>query len=164
MSTGLCHARRLPHQHLIGLIGALLGVGMLAACSTSPMAPPAPAVASVALTPADLVGKWGIGSYREEKDLARTTAEAKSACSNPYIISKGPSGGVMMHLADQSAASELFVKPGPDGRVFIGPQGKPGDRLDRQAVSYENGVLITRWMDPDVATRYGTMILVRCSA
>jgi hypothetical protein len=140
-----------------------LGAGLLAACGTTAVAPPTP-VAAVALTPADLVGKWGIGSYREEKDLARTTAEAKSACSNPYIITNGPSGGVMMHLADQSAPSELFVKTGPDGSVFIGPQGKPGSKLDRQAVSYQNGTLITRWVDPDAATRYGTMILVRCSA
>jgi hypothetical protein len=164
MPTGLRDARRLPHKHLIGILGALFGIGALAACSTSSMAPTSPVVPSVAIATDNLVGKWGIGSYREEKDFARTTAEAKSACSNPYVISKGSSGGVVMHLADQSAPSELFVKQAADGRVFVGPQGKPGDKLDRQVMSYENGVLITRWVDPDAATRYGTMILVRCTA
>jgi hypothetical protein len=46
----------------------------------------------------------------------------------------------------------------------MSPQGKPGDRTDRQIVSYERGVMVTQWVDPDAAKRYGTMILVRCGA
>jgi hypothetical protein len=126
------------------------------------MAPPvAPAVV---VSSTDLVGRWGLASYREDADITRTTAEAKAACGNPYVVTSGPSGGVMMHLADQASATEVVVKPAPDGRVYIGPAGKPGDRLDRLVTSYSDGVLVTKWVDPDVALRYGTMVLVRCRA
>ena len=32
----------------------------------------------------------------------------------------------------------------------------------REVVSFDGRVLILRWMDPDVQTRYGTMVYVRC--
>ena len=125
---------------------------------------PAPTGPVVTITTQEMIGKWGLASYRVEADIERTKAEAKRACSNPYVISSGASGGIMMHLADQATASEVFLKPAADGRVFVGPQGKPGDRRDRQIVSYTDGVMVTQWVDPDVATRYGTMVFVRCSA
>ena len=34
----------------------------------------------------------------------------------------------MMHLADQAAWEEVVVETSSDGRVYIGPPGKPGDR------------------------------------
>jgi hypothetical protein len=118
----------------------------------------------VAITTDQLVGKWGLASYRTNADRPRTEAAARAACSNPYVVTNGASGGVMMHLADQSVPQEVFLKPAPGGSVYIGPQGKPGDRVDRQIVSYQKGVMITQWVDPDAAKRYGTMIFVRCGA
>ncbi len=118
----------------------------------------------VAITTDELVGKWGLASYRADADQARTEVAARSACSNPYVITKGTTGGVMMHLADQAVPQEVFLKPASDGGVYLGPQGKPGDSHDRQIVSYDKGVMITKWLDPDVAKRYGTMIYVRCGA
>ena len=76
----------------------------------------------------------------------------------------GPNGGVMMHLADQSSPSELFLKSDSQGRVFIGPTGPPAVQQDRMVVSFENGILIADWLDPNTRERYGTMVFVRCGS
>jgi hypothetical protein len=69
----------------------------------------------------------------------------------------------MMHLADQSAASDLQLKGAPGGKNFIGPRGEPpGNTEDREVVTFDGRVLILRWMDPEVQGRYGTMVYVRC--
>jgi hypothetical protein len=140
-----------------------------AACSTTnmPTVPTQPAVVippgpPVAVDIAALPGRWGLASYRDEKDRARTEAEARRACGNPYVIASGPQGGVMMYLADQTQPSELFVKMTPDGRSFIGPRGAPGMIQDRVVMYFQNGVLIADWLDPSARERYGTMLFVRC--
>jgi hypothetical protein len=70
---------------------------------------------------------------------------------------------VMMYQPDQPKPQELVVKAA-DGKTFIGPAEQPaGSQLDRQVVSFDGDVLITQWIDPDVVTRYGTMVFVRCS-
>lgn len=154
-----------------GAAGCAVAVALaasLAGCTTGqdrgpvaaalPSVPPNIVVASV-----DLVGDWGLASYRNEADRPRTETEAKAACGNPYRIGAGSGGGVMMHLADQAQATEVFVKAGPTGQVFIGPQGPPGVAQDRLVVAYENkAVLITEWLDSSARERYGTMIFVRC--
>lgn len=155
----------------IGWIGAassgLLVILMaLAGCTTSQergaVTTALPAAPSIAVGPADLVGEWGLASYRDEADRPRTELEARGACGNPYRIDAGSGGGVMMHLADQTQTSEVFVKTGPTGQVFIGPQGPVGVAQDRLVVDYETNVLITDWLDPSARERYGTMIFVRC--
>ena len=50
---------------------------------------------------------------------------AREQCGKPYVISKGPTGGVMMYQADQSKPQELVVKAG-DGKTFIGPAERSG--------------------------------------
>jgi hypothetical protein len=70
----------------------------------------------------------------------------------------------MMYLADQAQASEVFLKVGADGNVFIGPKGPAGVKQDRHVISFTNGVLVADWMDPSAKERYGTMLLVRCAA
>jgi hypothetical protein len=131
-----------------------------AATSLNTAAPPT----NLNVVPDELVGKWGLASYREDKDIPRTTKEAKSACGNPYLISKGPGGGVMMHLADQTQPTEVVLK-GAGGRTFIGPPNEPpGGPKDREVTSFAGNEFVTRWVDPGVATRYGTMIFVRCTA
>ena len=142
-------------------IAAMLCLPLLACGEQKPTVA---AVPLVAITTDELVGKWGLASYRSEDDRARTEVAARSACSNPYVITKGATGGVMMHLADQTAPQEVFLKQASNGAVYIGPQGQPGDRGDRQVVSNDKGVIIVRWIDPDVAKRYGTMVFVHCGA
>jgi hypothetical protein len=147
---------------------AVLILLLLAACRSGGVAtteaPPPTAVPIVTLSASDLPGRWGLASYRVETDRARTETEAKSACGNPYQIEAGANGGAMMHLADQSTPSEVFVKTDSSGRVFIGPSGPPAVQQDRQVMSYENGVLIAEWLDPGVRERFGTMLFVRCGA
>jgi hypothetical protein len=142
---------------------SLILAAALAACSagrdTGPATPVAP---SITITAAELPGSWGLASYRNEEDRDRTEAEAKSACGNPYKIGKGPNGGVMMYLADQTELSELFIKVDEQGWTYIGPQGDSGTSEDRVVTYYQDDVMITEWVDAGVRERYGTMVFVRC--
>ncbi len=147
---------------------ALLALG-LAACATN--APP-PAVEPAqpaqlpllppAFPPQDIVGRWGLAAYHKIEDRPRIEAAAANQCQQPYVITLGPTGGVMMHLADQATPEELRLKGAPGGRTYIGPEGAPGQAQDREVVSFDGRVLILRWMDPEVQSRYGTMVYVRC--
>jgi hypothetical protein len=147
-----------------------LFAAVIAGCTTNqPEQPPPPMAPEVTPTlpptfPAqDLVGRWGLAAYHREDDRARTVEAAAKQCRNPYLISPSPTGGIMMHLADQSTRSDLALKGAPGGKNFIGPHGEPpGSTEDRQVVSFDGRVLILRWMDPEVQGRYGTMVYVRC--
>jgi hypothetical protein len=146
------------------LLSVLVIVGAFAACSAGRGTGPdqtASLPPAVSISVADLPGSWGLASYRNEDDRARTETEAKAACKNPYKITQGPNGGVMMYLADQSEPSEVFIKEA-QGWTFIGPDGPPGVREDRVVTSYENNVMITEWVDASARERYGTMLFVRC--
>ena len=163
--------RGVPSRRFIASLSVLVaGALWLSACNTTDIAggaavpalviPPGPPVAvDVALLP----GKWGLASYRDEKDRARTQAEAKGACGNPYVIAAGSQGGVLMHLPDQAQPTEVFVKTTADGRSLIGPRGPVGLPQDRVVMYFQGGVLITEWLDPSAKERYGTMLFVRCA-
>jgi hypothetical protein len=154
-----------------GLSAGLLAL-VLAGCETTgmpqPAAPAAPAVTPTlppAFPPQNLVGRWGLTAYHTEADRGRTVTAAANQCHNPYVISLGPGGGVMMHLADHSTPSELALKGAPGNKTYIGPNDEPpGGNDDREVVSFDGRVLILRWMDPEVQARYGTMVYVRCGA
>ena len=147
-----------------------LGSLALAACqtTTAPEPPEAqqPDVVPTlppAFPPQDLVGKWGLTAYHKPEDRERTAAAAANQCRNPYTITLGPTGGVMMHLADQSTASELALKGAPGGKTYVGPKGEPpGSIQDREVVSFDGRVLILHWVDSEVQGRYGNMVYVRC--
>ena len=143
-------------------IAASLAITLGACMSNQSVAPVAP-VAAPAIAPDLLVGKWGLASYHKEADRLRTETAARGQCNKPYVIGMGQSGGVLMHLADQPQAQEVFIKSTADGKTFLGPAGDAGGQLDREIVSFDNGVLVTRWVDPDSASRYGTMIFARCA-
>jgi len=146
------------------LAAATVGLGAtLSGCASQ--APPPAAPASAAMAPSiavdSLVGKWGLASYHNEADRARTETAARAQCNKPFVIGKGQTGGVMMHVADQTEPQEMFVKPA-EGRNFLGPPGPPGVASDLEILSFEKGVLVMSWMDPDTASRYGTMVYARC--
>ncbi|MEA2980973.1 MAG: hypothetical protein QOF09_2796 [Alphaproteobacteria bacterium] len=131
-------------------------------------APPPPGVGGVSAMPSkyapeEFVGRWGYTSYQNEADRARTIATARGLCRSPYVIAKGPSGGVLMHLADDKQPSELRLKGSPDGRNYIGPDGDAGLAQDQEIVSFDGRVLVTRYVDPDAGKRYGNMVRVRCT-
>ncbi len=45
----------------------------------------------------------------------------------------------------------------------IGPAGPAGDEKDREIISFDGRVLVTRFIDKDAAVRYGNMVYVRCA-
>ena len=155
----------------LATLTALLLAGCASSMSVGP-GPEATAVPSPASAPLpasipaqDLVGRWGLAAYHKEDDRARTEAAARGQCRQPYNISRGPRGGVIMHLADQSQPTELSLKGGPDGKNYIGLGEEPaGGQRDREIVSFDGRVLITRFTDPEVSGRYGTSVYVRCGA
>ena len=159
------------HLHHPALSSAL-GLGfltlLLAGCATGPQLdqPAAPAVVQTlppAFPPQDIVGRWGLAAYHKEEDRPRTEAAAVAGCKQPYVITLGPSGGVMMHLADEATPTELRLKGAPGGKTYIGPaDAEPGAAQDREVVAFDGRVLILRWMDSEVQGRYGTMVYVRC--
>jgi len=125
--------------------------------------PAAPAAMAFKVVPPDpLLGKWGLASYRDEKDRARTEKMARAQCKNPYVIAKGPTDGVMMHVADDPDEHELALKKGADGKTYLGFNAPPGDPADRQVVEMTPKLLVMKFVDPDANSRYGTFVYVRC--
>lgn len=111
----------------------------------------------------ELVGKWGLGSFQTPNDRAHAEAAAKTQCRQPYEIRAGTSGGVIMHLPDQASPRELSLKGGADGKRYIGPPGPAGSEQDREIVSFDGSVLITRFVDERAAARYGNTVYFRCA-
>jgi hypothetical protein len=134
--------------------------------SSGPSAPPEPAVAPdmpATIRADEIAGRWGLASYQNPNDRARTEKAAQGQCKQPYVITVGPTGGVVMHLADHATPQELRLKGSPSGKNYIGPPGPvPGDQ-DREIVSFDGRILVTRFVDKDAAVRYGNMVYVRCA-
>jgi hypothetical protein len=72
---------------------------------------------------------------------------ARDQCKQPYVISAGQSGGVVMHLADQATPQELRLKGSPSGKNYIGPPGPTPGEQDREIVSFDGRVMVTRFID-----------------
>jgi hypothetical protein len=149
---------------LLAACGGGMSLGNFGSSSSTPVAtepgvePEMPAT----IKAQELVGKWGLASFQNPNDRARTEKQAQAQCKQPYVIGAGQSGGVVMHLADQATPQELRVKGSQSGKNYIGPPGPPGSEQDREIVSFDGRVLITRFTDKDAATRYGNMVYVRC--
>ena len=111
-----------------------------------------------------LIGRWGVASFRQEKDRQRVAAQARAQCKLPYTIARGPTGGVMMHVADNSALYELRPKGGSDGKTYLGLEAPPGHVQDREILSISEREMVMRFVDPDANNRYGTFVYVRCAA
>ncbi len=100
------------------MLGGCSGVSMpsFGSSPSSDAPPPPPGVGSGSgampskYSSEELVGRWGFTSYQKEADRARTVATARGLCKSPYVIAKGPGGGVMMHLADERQPTELRLK------------------------------------------------------
>ena len=134
--------------------------------SSSPTAAPEPGVAPempATIRADEIAGRWGLASYQDPKDRPRTEAMARTQCKQPYVITTGGSGGVIMHLADQATPQELRLKGSPSGKNYIGPAGPTPGEQDREIVSFDGRVMITRFVDKDAGVRYGNMVYVRCA-
>ena len=149
---------------------AVVAALALSACTATPppveQAAPAPMAAPAIPSqyrPEEIVGRWGYGAFHRDEDLARTAAAARGQCGQPVEITRGPNGGVMMYLADSAQLQELQLKGSASGKNYIGPPGDPGGAQDREIVSFDGRTMVLKWMDPEVAGRYGTGVYVRCA-
>ena len=126
------------------------GMSLPSFSSSSPAPAPEPGVGPevpATVRADELVGKWGLASYQNPADRARTEKQALAQCKQPYVIGAGGSGGVIMHLADQATPQELRIKGSQAGKNYIGPDGPAGGEQDREIVSFDGRVLITRFID-----------------
>jgi hypothetical protein len=159
----------IPSRAACAFLGAAAVVSMLPACSTSGpdsfMAPQASAPPEIpaSIQAAEVAGRWGLAAFHKPADRVRTEAAARGQCKQPYVIGMGQSGGVIMHLADTTEPQELRLKGSPSGKNYIGPPGEAGGQQDREIISFDGRVMLMRFVDPEVATRYGTSIYVRCA-
>jgi hypothetical protein len=147
-------------------IGAALVAAGLTGCAGDTFSPgptqQAPVASPPSIPPAAIAGRWGLAAFHRDEDRLRTEQQARAVCSNPYVIGLGPNGGVIMHLADEPQAQELAVKGLSGNRTFVGPAGEPGGAQDREIIAYDGQIMIMRWMDPEIASRYGTIVFARC--
>lgn len=158
------HGRNLVNLGLVSLFAVFLaGCSTMGTSQAPPPEPAAPPEIPSTIRASELVGSWGLASYQNPNDRARTEAAARAQCKNPYVISQGPNGGVIMHLADEATPQELRLKGSQSGKNYIGPEGPAGDERDREIISFDGRVLVTRFIDKDAGTRYGNMVYVRCA-
>jgi hypothetical protein len=112
---------------------------------------------------AEIVGRYGYAAFHKPEDRPRVEANARGQCKQPFTIGQGPSGGVMMYLADSTELQELRLKGSQSGRDYIGPSGATPGPQDREIVSFDGRVLLLKFVDPEIDSRYGTGVFVRCA-
>jgi hypothetical protein len=154
-----------------GLAGCTGSMPPFPSFQSQPEPPPmqAPPVANAppaSIPPRAIVGRYGFASYQRDADRSRTEVAARSQCGQKkvdlYPIDPGPNGGVVMLTADNPEKEELRLKGGPGGKNYIGPEGPAADNRDREIVSFDGKVLVLRWVDAELAGRYGIGVYVRC--
>jgi hypothetical protein len=167
---GSGNARNVANMAIVSALTIILaGCSSMSLPSLSSSSSPEPTEPGVApempasIRADEIVGRWGLASFQNPNDRARTEAAARGQCKQPYVISAGTAGGVVMHLADQATPQELRLKGSPSGKNYIGPSGPTPGEQDREIVSFDGRVLITRFVDKDAAVRYGNMVYVRCA-
>jgi hypothetical protein len=147
---------RLTGSTALIIVGALTLTACASATTMTSSLAPQPA----SIRPDEIVGRWGYGAYYSERERARTQAAASAECSRAVTISRGPTGGLIMPMVNQSQ-QELSIKGGPGGRNFIGPPGDAGAEHDSDIVSFDGNILITRTVAADEAGHV-TSIYMRC--
>ena len=123
---------------------------------------PAPEIPST-IRASEVIGRWGYAAYHRPEDRARTETAARGQCRQAVVINAGPTGGVMMYLADQSELQELRLKGSQSGRNYIGPPGEAGGPQDREIVTFDGRIMVLKFANPEIDGRYGTGIYVRCA-
>jgi hypothetical protein len=150
-------------------LAVLISALALAGCASrspqqeaTPAALPQPELPA-RVRPAEIVGRYGYAAYHDAKDRARTEANARGQCKQPFVIGQGTGGGVMMLLADSPQPQELRLKGTQGGKDYIGPAGDTPGPQDREILSFDGRVLVLKYVDPEIDGRYGTGVFVRCA-
>jgi hypothetical protein len=171
LGCGSRHGRHFRSAALVIICSALAACGSIdggtqpvaSAVVSQPVQPGSLTERPTTMRREQLVGRWGVASFREEKDRRRVEAQARAQCRLPYTIALGPTDGVMMHLADDSKLYELRLKGASDGKTYLGTESPPGDWQDREVISLNEREMVMRFVDPEVNSRYGTFVYVRCA-
>ena len=150
------------------LLAVAMSAAALAGCASTPQHEATPVALPAPEIPArtkasEIIGRWGYAAYHKPEDRARTEANARGQCKQPFVIGQGPTGGVMMHLADSAQLQALRLKGSQSGRDYIGPAGQTPGSQDREIVSFDGRVMLLKFVDPEIDGRYGTGIFVRCA-
>jgi hypothetical protein len=104
----------------------------------------------------ELVGRWGVAAYWNAADAGRTEAAARSACAQPYVISRGPGGGAMMFESFEGRPREMEIS----GRQIV---AKSGDAKHTKDITAWTGrMLVFNYVDEEGRRKYGNMVFVRC--
>lgn len=112
----------------------------------------------------DFVGRWGLASYWEDKHAQPAQGWARAACSAPYVITKSPSGNLLMHIADDNELKEIVVTSS-FGKVQLVPaRGVTSntERHTRTVIARTPNSFTLEWNDRGVGSRYGRNVYVRC--
>jgi hypothetical protein len=104
----------------------------------------------------DLVGRWGVAAYWDAGDAAKVQAAARSACSSPYVISRGPNGGAMMFESFEGRPREMQVR----GSQIVAASGEP--RQTKDITSWTGSMLVFNYVEDEAKRKYGNMVFVRC--
>jgi hypothetical protein len=104
----------------------------------------------------DLVGRWGVAAYWNDADAAKTTAQAKSFCNQPYVISKGSDGTARMFEAFEGKPQDVMIR----GSQIVAVNGSP--RATKAIQSWNGNTLVFNYVDEEAKRKYGNMVFVRC--
>jgi hypothetical protein len=104
----------------------------------------------------DLIGRWGVAAYWNAADAPRVQAAARSACSQPYNITRGPGGGVMMFESFEGRPREMLVRSGQ----IVSASGE--SRQTKDITSWTGSMLVFNYVDDEAKRKYGNMVFVRC--
>src|SRR3982074_144093 len=93
-----CHARAVASLGIASTLALLLGAcgGMSLPSLSGPTAAPEPAPVPempATIRPDEIVGRWGLASYQNPADRARTEAAGRAQCKQAYVSGAGPTGG-----------------------------------------------------------------------
>ena len=153
----------------LGAVAALAvflgGCGSFGSIGLSPQpAPPPPVEPEIPATvrAEELVGRWGLASYQIERPVS-DRGRGQGAVQKSLRDQRRRQWRRNNVLADEATPQELRLKGSQSGKNYIGPEGPPGGPKDREIVSFDGHVLITRFIDLDAATRYGNMVYIRCT-
>jgi hypothetical protein len=104
----------------------------------------------------DLIGRWGVAAYWNDADAAKVTAQARSFCSQPYVISKGTNGTARMFEAFEGKPQDVAIQ----GNQIVAANGSA--RSTKAIQSWNGSTLVFNYVDEEARRKYGNMVFVRC--
>ena len=103
--------------------------------------------------------------FHKDEDLARTASAARAPMRPAGHIDARPEWRRHDVSRRQRPIAGIAAQGQPaSGKNYIGPPGDAGGAQDREIVSFDGRTMVLKWMDPEVAGRYGTGVYVRCAA